>query len=79
MVGGAFLVRRLVRRPPTTTAEATTLAAWVMLVAVMFAPATRVGYLLYPIDFFVWAQMLRRAEDAESETLLEPSDRVLVG
>jgi hypothetical protein len=65
-IGGAALVRHLFRRPPTTAAEATTLAGWVMLVAIFFAPATRVGYLLYPIDFFVWSYLLRGAERADA-------------
>ena len=39
------------------------LTGWVMLIAILLAPATRVGYLLYPINLFVWAWMLRRAED----------------
>jgi hypothetical protein len=29
-----------------------------MAVAILLAPATRVGYMLYPIDFFVWAWLL---------------------
>ena len=33
-----------------------------MLVAILVAPATRVGYLLYPINLFVWAWMFRRSE-----------------
>ena len=44
---------------------ATSLAGWVMLVAIVFAPATRIGYLLYPINFFVWAHMLRGADELE--------------
>ena len=36
---------------------------WVMLVAILLAPATRVGYLLYPINLFLWAWMFRRSED----------------
>ena len=75
-VGGVVLVRHLFRHPPTTAAEASTLAAWIMLVAIVFAPATRVGYLLYPIDFFVWAQMLKAAD--RREVALEPAPRVLV-
>ena len=39
------------------------LTGWVMLIAILLAPATRVGYLLYPINLFVWAWMLRRADD----------------
>ena len=34
-----------------------------MLIAILLAPATRVGYLLYPINLFVWAWMLSQADD----------------
>lgn len=61
-VGGLVLVRHLVRKPPTTAGQVTGLAGWVMLVAILFAPATRVGYLLYPVDFFVCSWMLGKAE-----------------
>ena len=66
-LGGTILVRRLVRRPPTTAAEVGTLAGWVMLVAILVAPATRIGYLVYPINFFVWAFMFtgRRPTSAD--------------
>ncbi len=33
-----------------------------MTIAILVAPATRVGYLLYPIDFFIWAWLLRSEE-----------------
>jgi hypothetical protein len=62
LVGGTLLVGRLWRRPPTTPAQVVNLAGWVMLVAILFAPATRVGYLLYPADFFVWGSMLSAAD-----------------
>jgi len=62
VVGGVFLVRHLGRRPPTTAAQVSSLAGWVMLVAILFAPATRIGYLLYPINFFVWAYLFRGAD-----------------
>jgi len=52
----------LVRRPPRTPASLSRLVAWVMTVAILLAPATRVGYLLYPVDFFVWAWLLRGEE-----------------
>ncbi len=70
VVGGALLVWRLVRRPPGDAAEVASLSAWVMLIAILLAPATRVGYLLYPINLFVWAWMLRQAHDPEPS----PSD-----
>jgi len=65
VVGSAVLVRHLVRHPPATAAQVTSLAGWVMLAAILFAPATRVGYLLYPIDFFVWSPLLRASDDQE--------------
>ena len=33
-----------------------------MTAAILLAPATRIGYLLYPINFFVWAPLLRGAD-----------------
>ena len=36
-----------------------------MLVAILVAPATRIGYLVYPINFFVWAFMFRGADEIE--------------
>ena len=64
-IGGVLVVRYLVRRTPSTASQVTVLAAWVLLVAILFAPATRIGYLLYPINFFVWAFMLKGAEQRE--------------
>ena len=63
IVGGAVLVRHLIRRPPHTAGDAAVLTGWVMLIAILLAPATRVGYLLYPINLFVWAWMLSQADD----------------
>lgn len=76
VIGGGLLTYRLVRRPPTTAGEVATLGGWVMLVAIMVAPATRIGYLLYPLNFFVWGPMLRRAERlrADDDQLIS-SDR----
>jgi hypothetical protein len=65
VLGGGLLVWRLWRRPPASAAEVSSLAGWVMLIAILLAPATRVGYLLYPINLFVWAWMLRQADDPD--------------
>jgi MYXO-CTERM domain-containing protein len=62
IVGGVVLVRHLLRHPPRDPAGVAALTGWVMLVAILLAPATRVGYLLYPINLFVWAWMLGQAE-----------------
>jgi hypothetical protein len=55
----------LVRRRPTSPAALARLVGWVMTVAILLAPATRVGYLLYPIDFFVWAWLLRGEDSVD--------------
>ncbi len=62
LVGGGYLLRRLWQRPPVTASTVAYLSGWVMLVALTFAPATRVGYLLYPANFFMWGWMFA-AED----------------
>lgn len=62
VVGGIVLLTRLWRHPPSTPAQVCMLAGWIMLVAIVFAPATRVGYLLYPVDFFVWGAVLFRED-----------------
>jgi MYXO-CTERM domain-containing protein len=56
----------LVRRRPTTPAALARLVGWVMLVAIVLAPATRVGYLLYPADLFVWAWLLRSEDTVDA-------------
>jgi MYXO-CTERM domain-containing protein len=63
VVGGIILVRHLLRHPPHSVSDVASLTGWVMLVAILLAPATRVGYLLYPINLFAWAWMLRQADD----------------
>jgi hypothetical protein len=64
-LGGTVLLRLLIRRPPTTPAAVSKVAAWVMLIATLVAPATRIGYLIYPINFFVWSFMFKGAEEVE--------------
>jgi MYXO-CTERM domain-containing protein len=63
IIGLAVLAVLLKNRPPRHAAQLATFTGWVMLIAILVAPATRVGYLLYPINLFVWAWMLRRSED----------------
>jgi hypothetical protein len=63
VVGLAVLGRYLYRHPPRDAAAVARVTGWVMLIAILLAPATRVGYLLYPINLFLWAWMFRRSED----------------
>jgi hypothetical protein len=60
--GGALLLFRLWKAPPRDAATVATFTGWVMLIAILLAPATRFGYLLYPVDLFAWGWMLRRAD-----------------
>lgn len=66
LLGGAALVWQLRRRPPADAAQLASLTGWVMTIAILVAPATRVGYLLYPINLFVWAWLFRRSEEPAS-------------
>ncbi len=49
----------LVRQPPRDAAQAARMCAVGMLAATLLLPATRFGYLLYPIGYAVWAASLR--------------------
>ncbi len=62
VVGIAVFGLVLVRYTPRTPAQLARLLAWTMAIAILLAPATRIGYALYPVDFFVWAWLLRNEE-----------------
>jgi hypothetical protein len=48
----------LIRRPPSTAGRAATICAVGLLAAILLMPATRFGYLLYPVGYAVWAATL---------------------
>jgi hypothetical protein len=52
----------LVRRTPATTSATARAAGLVFLVGILLAPSARFGYVVYPINLFVWAWALRSAE-----------------
>ncbi len=58
LVLGVLLVRHLYRHTPRTMASVCNIAGVVLAVLILLAPNPRVGYLLYPINFFVWAYLL---------------------
>ncbi|HVT41988.1 MAG TPA: glycosyltransferase 87 family protein, partial [Acidimicrobiales bacterium] len=68
LVLAVLLARHLYRRTPRTAAEVCMIAGVVMSVLILLAPNPRIGYLLYPINFFVWAYLL--AEPAAEPGLL---------
>jgi hypothetical protein len=58
LVLAVFLARHLYRRTPKTVSEVCLIAGVVIAVLILLAPNPRVGYLLYPINFFVWAYLM---------------------
>jgi hypothetical protein len=79
ILGLAVLGRRLWHHPPGDAAAVASLTGWVMLVAILLAPATRVGYLLYPINLFLWAWMFRCTEDPAERVPVPAVDKRSVG
>ena len=63
IVMAVLLARHLYRHTPSTTSEVCSIAGVVMAVLILLAPNPRVGYLLYPINFFVWAYLLAEPAD----------------
>jgi hypothetical protein len=59
----AGLLRHLYRHTPRSAAEVCNIAAVVMSVLILLAPNPRIGYLLYPINFFVWGYLLSDRSD----------------
>ena len=58
----AAIAVRLVRNPPRTAAAAALVSGYGLLAAILLMPTTRFGYLLYPINFFVWSYLFREIE-----------------
>jgi len=60
------LARYLFKRRPGTVSQVCEITGVVMCALILLAPNPRVGYLLYPINFFVWAYLLApRPEELE--------------
>ncbi len=58
LVGIAMFGRSLIKTPPRNGAQVALLAGWCAMFAVVVAPSTRVGYLIYPMNFFLWGACL---------------------
>jgi hypothetical protein len=56
----------LVRRPPRTVADAALISGLGLLAAMLLLPATRFGYLLYPVVLLVWVPSLALSEPGVS-------------
>lgn len=64
LAAGAAIAGWLVRRPATDAARAALVCGYGLLAASLLMPATRFGYLLYPIAFLMWVPVLRRHRPA---------------
>jgi Glycosyltransferase family 87 len=77
LIGGGLLVRHLVRRTPQTVSQVCLVSGVVMAALTLLAPDPRIGFLLYPINFFVWAYLFagtEPTEPAEPIGLDDPTD-----
>ena len=80
VVGTPFLAWWLWRRPPRDVAACCRLTAVIAIVVMCVAPATRVGYVVYPVNLLVWSWLLTpvapNAEGTDVEVPLgvEPLD-----
>lgn len=52
----------VLHRPPSSAAAAALVSAIGLLLAILLMPATRFGYLLYPVALLAWVPLLRRAD-----------------
>jgi glycosyl transferase family 87 len=73
----AVVALLLVSGRGSSMSQACTRAAGGFLVAVVLAPAARVGYLVYPINLIAWAVAFRQAEEMAAQDASGPRlDRV---
>jgi hypothetical protein len=73
-LGLGMFGRSLLRNTPKTGSDVALLAGWCAMFAVVVAPSTRVGYLIYPINFFLWGACLVDSETTSPS--LKRSERV---
>ena len=66
LVGAAIVGLLLWRYPPSTPASASRLTGFALLIGTVLAPATRFGYLIYPVNLIVWAYLLDGAAAARA-------------
>jgi hypothetical protein len=52
----------VLHRPPSSAAAAALVSAVGLFLAILLLPATRFGYLLYPVALLAWVPLLRRAD-----------------
>jgi hypothetical protein len=79
VVGGYFVARYLRRHWPLDISRGLRLLAIVMTVVICSATATRLGYLIYPLNFWLWAWVLEAPSSSGDRVLLLEVDRPMSG
>jgi hypothetical protein len=75
LIVGALLVRHLIRRTPRTVSQVCVVSGVLMAALTLLAPNPRIGFLLYPINFFVWAYLFAETEPIETSGLADEARR----
>ena len=68
LAGVTVLVTYLRNRPPQDASAVCRVAGWSLTGAILLAPSTRIGYLIYPLNLFVWSWLLTE-EASDQHTL----------
>jgi Glycosyltransferase family 87 len=74
-----LLARHLYRHTPRTATDVCLIAGVVMSALILLAPDPRVGYLLYPVNFFVWAYLLAEPDPDPAPDASDPDAGRAVG
>ncbi len=75
VVGGYFVLRYIRRNWPLDISRGLRILAVVMTVVIASASATRLGYLIYPLNFWLWAWVLDAPRTSSERVLLLEVDR----
>ncbi|MCL4449193.1 MAG: glycosyltransferase 87 family protein [Actinobacteria bacterium] len=75
LVGVVCVAVLLILHPPRSLSSATLIAGLSMLIAIVLAPNTRFGYLIYPINILLWAWMMLSSTVPRKCLLVTPGRR----
>lgn len=67
LVGGVYLARYLRRHRPLSLSQLLAVLAVAFAVLICVASATRIGYVIYPLNFALWSSLTREARVVEPE------------
>lgn len=70
LVGGYFLAKYMRRHWPLTISRLLGVLSVIFLVLMCVATATRIGYIIYPINLAIWSSVTREAKIPERELVV---------